>query len=94
MVIPLTMKREPSVIIKEGRPLLTTNKPFKYPINKTTARVIKAEKGILIPATTVKRVTDILESPIIEPIDKSNSPLIIRSATPIARIPISEDTWR
>ncbi len=50
--------------------------------------------GILKLASTVKSETDILENPISDPTDRSNSPLIIRSATPIARIPISDETWR
>ena len=49
---------------------------------------------ILKLASTVNSVIDILENPMSDPIDRSNSPLIISSATPIARIPISDETWR
>jgi hypothetical protein len=40
----------------------------------------------------VSNVIDMLEKPISDPIDKSNSPAIINSATPTARIPISDET--
>ena len=43
-------------------------------------------------ASTVSSVIDILENPINDPIDRSNSPDIIRSATPTASIPISDET--
>ena len=50
--------------------------------------------GMLKLASTVNNVTDMLENPINDPIERSNSPLIIKSVTPIARIPISDETWR
>ena len=56
--------------------------------------VKKDATGMLKLASIVNRATDILEKPINEPIERSNSPLIIRSVTPIARIPISDETWR
>jgi hypothetical protein len=57
-------------------------------------KVKKDATGMLKLASTVNNVTDILENPINDPIERSNSPLIIRSVTPIASIPISDETWR
>ena len=88
------IKSEPRVIINEGSPVLTTIMPFKNPNNKTINRVINAANGIDISALRVNKVTVMPENPIIEPIDKSNSPLIISKVTPIARIPISDETCK
>ena len=63
-------------------------------MNKTSRSVIKEANSILMPASMVNNVKAILANPIIEPIDKSNSPLIISRATPIERMPISEDTCK
>ena len=56
--------------------------------------VIRDATGIVKLVSTVNNVSDILENPINDPIERSNSPLIISNATPIARIPISDETWR
>ena len=40
------------------------------------------------------RAIDMLENPINEPIERSNSPAIISSATPTARMPISDETCK
>jgi len=45
-------------------------------------------------ASTVSSVIDILENPINDPTERSNSPAIINRATPTASIPISDETWR
>jgi hypothetical protein len=37
---------------------------------------------------------DMLKKPIIEPIDKSNSPLIINNVTPMDSMPISDATCK
>ena len=49
-------------------------------------------RGILKLVSIVSNVTDIQENPINDPIERSNSPLIISKVTPIARIPISDET--
>tara|TARA_B100001179_G_scaffold173469_1_gene128859 strand:- start:1551 stop:1724 length:174 start_codon:yes stop_codon:yes gene_type:complete len=49
-------------------------------------------RGILKLVSMVSNVTDIPENPINDPIERSNSPLIISKVTPIARIPISDET--
>ena len=79
-------------MINDGSPLLTTMIPFMYPMVRTIIRVKIAANGMAMSASMVNRVTDILENPIKEPIERSNSPPIIRSVTPTARIPISEET--
>ena len=94
MVKPLIINKDPSVIMKEGNPLFTTVRPLQYPIKIVITKVKIEARGIGIFASIVNNVIDILEKPISDPIDKSNSPAIINSATPTARIPISDDTWR
>ena len=54
--------------------------------------VKKDATGMLKLASIVNSVTNILENPINEPTERSNSPLIISKVTPIARIPISDET--
>ena len=54
--------------------------------------VIRDATGIVKFVSTVNNVSDILENPINDPIERSNSPLIISKVTPIARIPISDET--
>ncbi len=49
-------------------------------------------RGIPKLVSVVSNVTDMPENPINDPIERSNSPLIINKVTPIARIPISDET--
>ena len=82
------------MIINEGRPVLTTINPFKNPKNITINNVSNAAEVIEKCAWTVNKVIAILEKPIIEPMDKSNSPLIINKVTPMASMPISDETCK
>ena len=91
---PRIIKRDPRVIINEGKPVLTTINPFKNPNKITINNVSNAAEVIEKCACTVSKVIVILEKPIIEPMDKSNSPLIINKVTPIANMPISDETCK
>ena len=53
-----------------------------------------AASGMVMLISVDKRAIDMLENPINEPIERSNSPAIISSATPTARMPISDETCK
>ena len=56
--------------------------------------VKRAANGMVMPVSIDNRAIDMLENPINEPIERSNSPAIISSATPTARMPISDETCK
>ena len=61
-------------------------------MKSTMIKVTIEARGIPKLVSVVSNVTDMPENPINEPIERSNSPLIINKVTPIARIPISDET--
>ena len=91
-VAPLKINSIASVTINEGRPVLTTIIPLKYPIKTAiaNAKVILIHNGQ--PQYIAGIAIQIPANPIIEPIDKSNSPPIINIAAAIAIIPKFADT--
>ena len=84
IVAPMTTKLVASVTMKEGRLVLTTTMPLARPIAapRRRARAIIGQIGR--PKKLVPRATTIEEAPTVEPIDRSNSPAIIRRPTGMA----------
>ena len=91
-VAPLKINNIARVTINEGRPVLTTRIPLKYPTSTAIAKakMILVHKGQ--PQYIAGIAIQIPAKPIIDPIDKSNSPPIISIAAAIAIIPRFADT--
>src|SRR5258708_7411488 len=84
---PSRMKKEPSVVMKDGIPVRVVMRPCRSP--NTSGRSMAARK-----AAKVFHESFVMSSPMtigvmanIEPTDRSNSPDIIRNATPTPVIP-------
>ena len=92
-VTPRKKNKNAKVTIKLERPDRTTIMPITQPIPKVIARVMKnAAAGVASPRPKGKPhfsiiAIDMPAKPIIEPIDRSNSPAIISTAAPVAMIP-------
>merc|ERR1711991_364165 len=91
-VAPLKINNIANETMNEGKPVLTTIIPLKYPIKTAiaNAKVILIHNGQ--PQYIAGIAIQIPANPIIEPIDKSNSPPIINIAAAIAIIPKFADT--
>ena len=83
-----------SVTMKEGSPVRTTAYPFRKPITRQSANVAAMAGHTGQPKWVVKSMIDIPAAPTIDPIERSNSPPIIRSATPTDRIPRGAAAFR
>ena len=78
--------------MKEGSPVLTTMLPLMKPISMAPAKAnrILAQTGQLQYIVGMAIITP--AKPIIEPIDKSNSPAIISKQAPMAMMPSCAET--
>ena len=84
---PRRMNRKASVTMKDGRPDLMTMNPLIEPTIAAKAKVSGIARISGRPKLTVAAAKNRPANATIEPIDRSNSPPIIRSAAPMARMP-------
>ena len=89
IVAPITMKLVARVTINDGSLVFTTTRPFAKPIRAPAARARNTIGQIGKSYWLVPRARIIDAAPTVDPIDKSNSPEIIKSPTGIATIPSS-----
>ena len=89
MVAPMTMKLVASVTMKEGRSVRTTTSPLISPIRPPAASASATIGQIGRPKYWVPIATIIEAAPTVEPIERSNSPAIIRMPTGMATMPSS-----
>ena len=88
------MKSVASVTMNDGSWVRTTVKPFRKPMSRQSRTVPATAGQTDQPNSVVSSITDMPETPTIEPTERSNSPPIIRSATPTARIPSGAAAFR
>jgi len=87
------MNRNASVTIKDESPDRTTMFPIRQPIASVIANVMKnAASGVASPKPNgsphfIIMAMDMPAKPIIEPIERSNSPAIISRQAPIEMMP-------
>ena len=86
-VMPRRMKRKARVTMKEGRPVFRTIWPFRAPKAAATIKVATIARigGRPTTASATPKISP--EKATMEPTERSNSPPIISSAAPIARMP-------
>src|SRR6266508_2152420 len=91
-VSPRMISSVPSVMMNEGSLVVTTNSPFRAPMTKarTSARPTDGSSDHPKPPASMGLTRIMIAmppKPRMDPIDRSNSPAIIRSAIATARIP-------
>ncbi len=93
-VAPRMMNSVASVTMNDGSPVRTTMKPFMTPrsVVSTSEMRIPAQTGR--PYVVTQMPMTIPAKPMSEPIDRSNSPPIISSATAVPTIPTCAATSR
>ena len=84
---PRKMKRNASVTINDGSPVLSTMEPFTAPTRAAKINVIGIAKTKGSPKVTTQEPKIRPAKAIIDPIERSNSPPIISIAAPIAKMP-------
>ena len=93
MVKPRRMKRNASVTMKLGRPVLTTISPLIAPMAMHSAKVKRIAIQIGHPSVTPRMAIDMPAKPIMEPTDRSNSPATMSMQAPTAMIMNCALTW-
>ena len=88
------MNRVASVTMKDGSWVRTTVRPFRKPMNRQITTVAPIAGHTDQPTSVVSSMTDMPETPTTDPTERSNSPPIISSATPTARIPSGAAAFR
>ena len=93
MVRPSTQKFEARVTMNDGSPVLTTASPLTRPTSAPATSAIAMTGQIGRWKKVVPIATIIDAAPTVEPIDRSNSPAIIRSPTGSATMPSSAERF-
>jgi hypothetical protein len=94
MVRPRKMNRLARVTMNDGSLVHTTTSPFRNPATSEKAIAIRMAAHRGQPYSTLSRAITMPLAPMIDPIDRSNSPAIISRQTATARMPSSEATSR
>ena len=80
------------VTMKEGNPVVTTSHPLVNPMAAAKRNVRKMDGQTPMLYSVISRPAKRPDEPIMTPLDRSNSPPIISSATATAMIPYVEAT--
>ena len=78
--------------MKEGSPVVTTNQPLVKPMAAAKRNVRKMDGQTPMLYSVISRPANRPDEPIMTPLERSNSPPIISSATAIAMMPYVEAT--
>ncbi len=87
MVTPRRMNSVPSVMMNDGSRCAARGYPLKTPNRRAKASDASIASQMFQPYSTLSSAKIMPQAPIIEPIERSNSPPIISSATATARMP-------
>jgi hypothetical protein len=94
MVRPRKMNRLARVTMNDGSLVQTTTSPFRNPATSENAIAITIAAQSGQPYSMLSMAITMPLAPMIDPIDRSNSPAIISRDTATARMPSSEATAR
>ena len=86
-VSPRRMKRKASVTMNDGSPVRTTSWPFTKPSTSAQARETTIDSQTGQPKWSGGMAATMPVNPIIEPMERSNSPAIMSRHAPTARMP-------